>query len=307
MKKKTHEEYVDELKIKAPTIEVIEQYINADTPILHHCLIHDIFWKTTPSRVLLGAGCEGCRIDKFRQVRCRTHEQYVKEVAAANPDIIVVGTYVDAKTPIEHYCKKHNVLWDAYPDNILRVIGCKECGNEKARDKNMKSHDKYVEDLYNANSNIEVVEEYQGANIAILHRCKIDGYVWLAKPANVLFGKGCPRCNESKGERQVRQWLDAHDIIYTYQKTFSDCKDLRVLPFDFYIPKYNLCIEYDGEQHFRPVDFDGNGEEWALQQFAKTTYHDEIKNQYCKNNNIHLLRIPYFKTVEEELNNFLFI
>lgn len=305
--KKSHEIYVKELKIKNPTVEVVEQYININIPILHHCLIHDIFWETTPGRALKGVGCEECRKNKFHQIRCKDHEQYVKEVKNINPNIIVVGQYINAKTPIEHYCEKHNIFWNAYPDSILRGIGCKECGNEKIRDKNIKSHDKYVEDLYIANPNIEVIEEYQGANIAILHRCKIDGYIWSAKPANILFGKGCPQCNESKGERQVRQWLDKHDIVYIYQKTFINCRDLRVLPFDFYIPKYNLCIEYDGEQHFRPVDFNGNGEGLASQQFAKTKYHDEIKNQYCKNNNIHLLRIPYFKDVEEELNSFLFI
>ena len=303
-KKKTHEEYIQELKIKNPDVEVVELYINTKTPILHHCLIHDMFWKTAPARVLMGVGCEACRIEKFRQVRCKTHEQYIQEVFTVNPDIVVVGQYIDAKTPIEHHCKKHNVTWISYPDNILRGIGCKECGNEKIRDKNIKSHAKYIEDLHIVNPDIEVVEEYQGANIAILHRCKIDGNIWPAKPANILSGKGCPQCNESKGERQVRQWLDEHNIAFIYQKTFMDCKDLRVLPFDFYLPQYNMCIEYDGEQHFRPVDFDGNGEDLTLQQFTKTVYHDKIKNHYCKNNNINLLRIPYFKDVQEELEKF---
>ena len=303
-RRKTHSTYVEELKIKNPTLEVVEQYVNSHTPILHHCLVHDIFWSTTPTRALAGVGCEECRKEKFRQVRCKTHEEYIREVKKVNPNIDVVGQYVDAKTPIEHYCNKHSISWRSYPDNILRGIGCKECGNEKAREKNIKSHSQYVKDLDFVNPSIEVIEEYQGVNTAILHRCKIDGYVWRAQPANILFSKGCPQCNESKGERQVRQWLDKNIISFIYQKTFTDCIDLRVLPFDFYIPKYNLCIEYDGEQHFRPVDFNGKGDEWANQQFLTTQKHDEIKNQYCKDNNISLLRIPYFKSVEEELETF---
>lgn len=304
MKKKTHEEYVEELAIKNPTVEVSEQYVNMNTPILHHCLTHDVFWKTTPGRALQGVGCEECRIERFRQVRCKTHEQYVKEVEIANPDIIVIGQYIDARTPIEHFCKKHNILWNSYPDNVLKGIGCKECGNEKARDKNIKSNDKYVYDLYIVNPDIEVIEEYKGANIAILHRCKIDGCIWLAKPANILSGKGCPQCNESFGERKIRQWLEKHKIEYNYQKTFEDCRDVRLLPFDFYIPEYNICIEYDGEQHYRPVMFDGKDDELAIKQFEKTKYHDEIKTKYCNAHGIHLLRIPYYKNVEEELNNF---
>ena len=306
-KKKTHEEYVQELAGKNPNIQVVEKYISINVPILHRCLIHNVIWKTTPGRVLNGIGCEECRKEKFRKSRCKTHEQYVKEVELINPDIIIIGQYIDAKTPIDHYCKKHNILWKAYPSNILRGIGCKECGNEKIRDKNIKLHNKYVEDLSMINTNIDVIEEYKGAHIPILHRCKIDGYTWYASPANILSGKGCPNCQESHGERSVRQWCEKNNITYLYQKTFNGCKNVKNLPFDFYLPGYNLCIEYDGEQHFRPVDFSGKGEEWALNQFKKTKLHDEIKNQYCKNNNIHLLRIPYYKNVEEELEHFLFI
>ena len=306
-RRKPHDQYVKELKLKNPTIDVIEQYINTNTPILHHCLIHDIIWSTTPARVLRGVGCEECRIEKFRQVRCKTHEQYVKAVATINPDIIVVGEYIDAQTPIDHYCIKHDMLWSPYPDNVLKGMGCKKCGDEKIREKNIKSHNEYIEDVYIINPDIEVIEEYKGANVSILHRCKIDGYVWSAKPANILSGKGCPQCNESNGERQVRQWLEKHNIKYQYQKTFNDCKDVRVLPFDFYLPEYNVCIEYDGEQHFRPVKFDGKDDETAEKQFETTRKHDKMKDLYCIANDILLLRIPYYKNIEEELKKFLFI
>ena len=301
-RKKTHEEYVEELAVKNPTIEVMEQYVNTNTPIMHHCLIHNVFWKTTPGRALQGIGCEECKLEKFRRVRRKTHEQYVEEVSIINPNVEVIGKYIDARTSIEHYCKIHNITWTSYPDNILRGVGCKECGNEKIRSKNIKSHDNYLEDLYSVNCDIEVIEEYQGANIAILHRCKIDGHEWMARPGNILSGKGCPRCQESHGEREIEQWLFEHNIEYISQKTFSGCKNKRLLPFDFYLPKYDACIEYDGEQHFRSVDFFGGDD-----GLERRKHNDEIKNQYCKDNNIHLLRIPYFKNIEEELNNFLFI
>ena len=74
------------------------------------------------------------------------------------------------------------------------------------------------------------------------------------------------------------------------------------LPFDFYLPKYNSCIEFDGIQHYEPVEHFGGQESYDY-----TVKHDKIKNEYCKNNGILLLRIPYYKNVEEELNNFLFI
>lgn len=300
-RKKTHEEYVDELSIKNPIVSVVEQYINTHTAILHHCLIHDVFWKTTPSRVLSGAGCEKCKKEKFRNTRCKTHEEYVEEVEVRNPNVVVIGEYVDAKTQIDFYCKKHNVCWSAYPDNVLRGCGCHKCSKEKIGAKNRKTHDRYVQDLKIVNQNIEVLEEYIDAETPILHRCKIDGHMWSARPGNILFGKGCPKCNESRGEKEIYKWLYNHHISYIRQKTFDDCRDQRPLPFDFYLPDYNICIEYDGEQHFRPVELFG-GEEG----FNKRMYHDEIKNQYCSNNKIHLLRIPYYSNIEEELNNFFY-
>lgn len=143
---------------------------------------------------------------------------------------------------------------------------------------------------------------YVSANIPILHKCLIDGYEWSVSPSNLLSGHGCPKCNDSKGEKQVSLWLDNHHILYEKQKRFKDCCNIKPLPFDFYLPKQNICIEYDGEQHFKPKDHFGgqNG-------FEKRVKNDNIKNEYCKKNGISLLRIPYYKNVEEELNNFLFI
>lgn len=64
--------------------------------------------------------------------------------------------------------------------------------------------------------------------------------------------------------------------------------------FDFYLPDYNILIEYDGEQHFKPVDFASKGLEWATKIFEYNQIKDKIKNDYCKDNNIRLIRIPYW-------------
>lgn len=298
-KKKTQQEYIEELAIKNPTVEVIGQYIDANTPILHHCLIHNVTWETTPNRVLHGSGCKECGKDKYRKIRVKAHNTYVDEVSVVNPDIEVVDNYIDARTPINHRCKIHNILWPASPCNILRGYGCPKCaGNIK------KTHEEYVKELHKCNPDIDVVGEYINAKTKILHRCKIDKHEWFIAPTNILLGQGCPQCQESKGERQIRQWLEEHDITYSYQKTFTDCKDKYVLPFDFFIAEYNLCIEFDGKQHFEPVDFSGDGKDLAIEKFSIVQKHDNIKNQYCKDNNIHLLRIPYYKNIESELETF---
>ena len=298
-KKKTHKEYVTEVAVKNPNIQVVGLYVNAKTAIEHYCVKHNVYWNITPNNVLNGYGCPECKKEKIQSVCVKSHEQYIDEVKIINQNINVVEKYINAKTPIKHYCKIHNIFWDAAPDNILQGGGWIECGKEKSCNGRRKSHEKYVEEVASINMDIEVVGEYINAHTPILHRCKIDGHEWMALPMNIIKGVGCPQCNQSHGEKQIYQWLDNHHIKYIPQKIFDDCRNKKPLPFDFYIPTYNICIEYDGEQHFRIVDYFG-GEDG----FKQRKNNDEIKNQYCKNNNIHLLRIPYFKNIEEELEQF---
>lgn len=77
--------------------------------------------------------------------------------------------------------------------------------------------------------------------------------------------------------------------------------------FDFYLPQYNLFIEYDGEQHYKPVRYYNQTDEQMLSSFKKTQEHDAIKNRYCEENNINLLRIPYWEkeNIETIINNHL--
>lgn len=99
---------------------------------------------------------------------------------------------------------------------------------------------------------------------------------------------------KSKGELYIEEILQELNIDYERQKRFNDCKNKKPLPFDFYIAKQNVCIEYDGEQHYKPIDFCGGETRFLEQQL-----NDKIKNEYCNKNNITLLRIPYTKSKQE--------
>ena len=299
---KKHEDYVAELAIKNPTVEVVEEYIDSKTPILHHCLIHDEYWKIQPSDALRGDGCWSCRNEKVRSILIKTHEDYIQELLIKNPNVEVVGRYMGYQTKTLHHCLKHDEYWETTPSSALKGCGCYKCFAEKNSEKLCKTHEQYVKDVEMINSDIEVIGRYINARTPILHKCKIDGYKWMAIPYVILAGYGCPQCNESSGERQIRQWLNKYDIKYEYQKPFKNCRDILPLPFDFYLPNYNVCIEYQGIQHYKPVELFGGQKTFELQQ-----KHDDIKREYCVNNNIKLLEIPYWSNVEEKLNNFLFI
>ena len=301
-KKKTHEEYVAEAQNINPNIEVVGEYIDSKTKILHRCLIHNIEWMVRPDNIIHGKGCPECAKENRIKNNRMAHEEYVEQLFTKNPAIKVIGKYVNARTPILHKCIIDNYEWMTTPDKTLRGRSCPKCaGNIK------KTHEDYVCEMSLVNPNIEVIGQYIDAKTPILHKCLIDRNTWYVRPNDILMGKGCPLCAESKGEKAVRLWLDKHNILYVCQKTFKNCKNTRMLPFDFYLPEYNICIEYDGEQHFEPVDFANKGKEWANKQFDIRRKCDKIKTEYCENNNIKLFRIPYFKNAEEELNNFLFI
>lgn len=101
----------------------------------------------------------------------------------------------------------------------------------------------------------------------------------------------CPNCvgTISKGELEVKKILESFDIKYIVQYKFPDCVYMRPLLFDFYLPDYNICIEYDGEQHYKKCSFQ------TQKEFEDAIKRDKIKNEYCEKNNIKLIRIPYFE------------
>lgn len=143
---------------------------------------------------------------------------------------------------------------------------------------------------------------YTNMNKKIEIICSKHGSFWQ-KPSDHYKGHGCSKCHESKGERKIRVFFEQHHILYENQKRFKDCKDKNTLPFDFYLPDYNICIEYDGSQHFQEMKlWESDKSNLKIRQ-----KHDQIKTEYCKQNNIKLVRIPYteYNNIENILKSIL--
>jgi hypothetical protein len=124
----------------------------------------------------------------------------------------------------------------------------------------------------------------------------------------------CLNCTKkSVGENKINEYLSSQDIIFERQYTFPDLKSNKgiAIRYDFAIFDKNknlkYLVEYDGIQHFEPVCFGGISKERALENFEQLKINDEIKNTYCKKNNIKLVRIPYweFDNIENILNDIL--
>jgi len=130
--------------------------------------------------------------------------------------------------------------------------------------------------------------------------------------SSIKYGKTrCSICSKkmSNIEQKIEKWLKSKNIQYELQKKFNDCKDIRELPFDFYLKDYNCCIEVDGRQHSEPIKFSYLcTEEEVTKNFESNKKHDDIKTEYCKQNGIKLIRIPqkYIERRHEEYKKILY-
>lgn len=139
------------------------------------------------------------------------------------------------------------------------------------------------------------------------YRCKCDCGNEIITSSICLIGghtKSCG-CLNSYYNMYIDQFLTNNNINHTSEYPVKiDGVRYR---FDFYLPDYNLFIEYDGEQHYIVPRYYGNNVEANEQTLRKTQEHDKIKNQYCKDNKINLLRIPYWdqKNIDSIINSHL--
>lgn len=214
-----------------------------------------------------------------------------------------MGKYIKYHEHIQCQCKIDNYIWNPCPADLLQGKGCPKCALRINGQKLRLSNEDFVKNFSKVESDLTLLEEYKKQTEKILVKCNRCGYEWLMLPRNILKGRSCPKCKHSTGERKIEKFLDQKHITYETQKTFENCKHIFLLRYDFYLPNYNVCIEFDGEQHFSPKEVFG-GEE----AFLKTQYRDNIKNEYCEQNNIKLLRIPYWDidNIDNILTDFLF-
>jgi very-short-patch-repair endonuclease/Zn ribbon nucleic-acid-binding protein len=261
------------------------EYKNISNKIKIICPIHGEFEQIPSIHILKKSGCPKCYGNKKL-----TNSEIIESFSKIHHDKYDYSLvkYINSKTKIKIICPIHGEF-EQTPDSH-KSHGCSKCSKIYSEDFIKKSIDihknKYDYSLIN----------YISVKTKVKIICKKHG-IFEQTPNNHLSGKGCPRCNESKGELIIHNFLKENKIEYITQKTFDNCKYINLLRFDFYIEKYNLCIEYDGEQHFKIwPKIEKNNKNLKLRILK-----DNIKTKYCANNNINLLRIKYNDNIIEKL------
>lgn len=241
------------------------------------CPIHAIF-EQTPDNHLHNHGCSKC-VGLYMDNNLFIKKSVI--IHKSKYDYSLVN-YINDSTPIKIICPIHGIFTQS-PHAHLNGSGCPKCVGFNKTTEVFISEAK----LIHGNKYDYSLVEYTSATNKIKIICNKHG-IFEQKPNKHLNGNGCKYCFESKGEIKIVRFLDDNNVEYVREKRFKNCKNLLPLLFDFYLPNQNLLIEYDGEQHFKSINYWGGDIGFKSRQI-----NDEIKNKFANENSINLLRIKF--------------
>ena len=171
-----------------------------------------------------------------------------------------LAIYSGVNAKIKIICKLHGEFKQSAKCHI-NGYNCTKCSNKYKKDTAYYINQAKIihGELYDY-TNVN----YKNTNYKIEIICKIHG-IFKQSAKKHLNGQGCPICKNSKGELAISKILKLNNILYIPQYTFKDCKNILPLPFDFYLPNNNICIEYNGKQHYEINNFFGGEESFTKQ------------------------------------------
>ena len=292
MKKLTTEEFIERArKVHGDKYNYSKvNYVKNDIEVCIICPIHGDFLQT-PKQHLRGQGCRKCFNDRQRKIKTLCFGEFVRKATLKHGN-----KYDYSKVDLEHrdekgrvciICKKHGEFWQI-PSSHIYGYGCSKCANEATL--NTEEFVKRAKEVHGNKYDYSKVK-YINNKKEVCIICPIHGeFKQIAK--SHLEGNGCNKCRESCLEHNIKIFLDDNLIKYEQQKRFVW---LGRKSLDFYLPDYNVAIECQGIQHFKPIDFFG-GEKKFIYQVES----DKNKKKLCENNNI---KIIYFTNVKDESAN----
>ena len=288
-RKDAQKTFIFRVESKFGTSEMLlSSYKNWRTKISIKCIDCSIVYEQLPSNFLRGSGvCPKCATRRMTEKQTKTHTQFLSEFKKSmGEEYTLLSKYTKAKDKIK---VKHNTCNHIYlveAQSTLRGYGCPKCAYKSV------TVDRASEVIKIKNGRDYVILNILDSNtVRIKHvACDSDFNINVTKTKHHIR---CPFCKESLGEKVVRVFLEKHSIKFKKQYKTNKCRRVRELPFDFAVLLDGdvLClIEYDGEQHFKSVDQYG-GE----QGLEDTQRRDRIKDKYCINHGIPIIRIPYWE------------
>ena len=211
----------------------------------------------------------------------------------------LLSDYIGIHDKITLKCPKNHIYKTSFNSFYSNNCRCGKCKNLETANKRKYSIE-YVKEYLNLFGYKLLTEDYINNKQKLKIECA-KGHIFYMSFSKFKNAKQrCPVCKMSSGEQEIYRILHKYFDDIEIQYKFNDCKDKKRLPFDFYLPQYNCCIEFDGIQHFEYQPHFG-----TYSKFLKQQKRDEIKTEYCKKNNIKLIRIAYyeFDKIDEIIKN----
>ena len=291
---KSEREFQEELIEKHPNLIPNDTYVNDCTKYHCICKIHNCDVYTTPEKYLRrNQGCKLCAVEKNKCEIRYTHESFVEKLSSINPNLEVLSEYTNIKNKIHIGCKICGYKWNPLAESLIAKIscGCPSCAGNAIKDATT-----FEEELKITHPELQLLSSYIRSNKKVHVLCTDCNRDFWVTPNKLQQGQHCPNCKISHGEHLVRNILTNLNISFKMQMKYDGLNGIggRKLSYDFYLPTYNLLIEFQGEQHERPVIFKGTNKEIAEESFKKQQEHDKRKREYAKLHNIRLLEIWYY-------------
>lgn len=301
-RKLTHNEWIDKYKNNIDdSLELLSEYDGVRNKIKVHCKLCGKIYYALPSVLINGCKCKHCSLTK-------TNEQFIEELKSINKKVLPLGEYYSDRTPILVKCLECGHEWKAIPTHLLRGHGCPQCARKIVGLKKRKNLDDFILDLKEKNTSVIYIDGFKSMHTKAIFGSKICKHIWESTPNNIIHsGCGCPICSMSQGERKIYTFLSDNNIEFEPQKVFDDLFGINngLLSYDFYLEKYNLLIEYQGQQHEKPVvlPFAKYKKITPEEQFKIQQEHDKRKREYAKSHNIELMEIWYWD--KDKINEIL--
>lgn len=294
-------------------ILISDNYVDRFTPMRFKCHCENEFERSWKVFLRGSHECKKCAWDKVNVNRKYTIELIDKFVKENSSSVLLSKEYKNVKEKLKFKCECGRVFetpFDNFKNSNKRQ--CNHCSIEhqvlgtdyQLRPKTPpKSNEQFLKDLENSRGKEFVpLESYTSAKIPIEVKHIKCNNIWEVSPDHLINRKdNCPYCTDnhlnSRGALKIQGWLRDNEIAFTREKTFEGLTGIdgkTRLRFDFYLTELNLCIEFDGEQHFNE----------KLSDYKLTTLYDKKKDEYCKKHSIKLIRIPYYdiNSVDHLLN-----
>lgn len=285
-KRKTTNEFKEEIySLVKDEYIVLDEYVNDKTKLLIKHMVCSNEYLVKPNDFLNGYG--RCR-------NCLSHKEYVLIKNNSTKKTNKKANSINNKTTKKRITEKKVIKYFPYSPPYEKSLGY--------------LYPELIEEWSTKNLR-NTYQVYSQSSKKAWWKCKKCGHEWETRVSTRTSKQksGCPLCNESKGEKRVRYYLETNSITFIPQKDFKGLVGTGGgnLFYDFYLPKQNILIEYQGKQHIEFVKMIHIEKE----NFLKQLEHDNRKREYAKANNINLLEIWYwdYEKVEEILNKELLI